>query len=511
MISILFVTAVSFVLAMFLTRLVRDTSTRLGLVDLPDNRRKTHLLAVPRTGGIAIAAAYLLAYALLLYTPLAGGAIVSAGLPLFWRLLPATCAIFATGLLDDLYGLKPWWKLSGQIAAGLLAYAGGLRMADIAGFSHFGWLSLPLTVGWLVLCANAFNLIDGIDGLAAGVGVVAALTTLVAALLQGNIPLALAIAPLIGALLAFLYYNFHPASIFLGDSGSLLIGFLLGAYGIIWGQKSATMLGMAAPTMALALPLLEVGLSIFRRFLRNEPIFTADRGHMHHRLMDRGFTPRRASLVLYAACSIGAALSLAQSVLHNRLTGAVVLLFAACACGGIQYLGYVEFNATRRFLWAGLRPMLSAHVKLEAFERSLANAANLADCWLALESGARDLGYSRLEARLSGQHFGDNIPRRSPSAFWQMRLNLPNRDFVNITQRDDAAEQPVLVIAFVEIVRRVLPEKLQQIAEATASLACLAAALEDTQDNQASPKNSRTTKVISSDCAAPSVNAAIAS
>jgi len=359
MISILFVTAVSFLLAMGLTRLVRDTSTRLGLVDLPDNRRKTHLLAVPRTGGVAIVAAYLLAYVLLLYTPLPGGAMVRASLPFIWRLLPATAVIFATGLLDDVYRLKPWWKLAGQVAASALAYAGGLRLAEIAGYSHFGWLSLPLTIGWLVLCANAFNLIDGIDGLATGVGVVAALTTLVAALLQGNIPLVLATAPLIGALVAFLYYNFNPASIFLGDSGSLLIGFLLGAYGIIWSQKSATMLGMAAPTMALALPLLEVGLSVFRRFLRNEPIFNADRGHIHHRLLDRGFTPRRVTLVLYAVCSIGAALSLSQNVLHNRLTGAVVLLFAICACGGIQYLGYVEFSATRRF--RGARYNITVH------------------------------------------------------------------------------------------------------------------------------------------------------
>jgi UDP-GlcNAc:undecaprenyl-phosphate/decaprenyl-phosphate GlcNAc-1-phosphate transferase len=509
--SFVFVTAMSFLLSMVLTRLVRAGSLRLGLVDLPDQRRKTHMVAVPRTGGVAIVAAYLLAYVLLLYIPSPEGAIVHSGLPFFWRLLPATAAIFITGLLDDVFHLKPWWKLAGQVGAGGLAYAGGLRIAEFHAYSHFGWLSLPLTIGWLVLCSNAFNLIDGIDGLATGVGVVAALTTLIAALLEGNIPLALATGPLIGALCAFLYYNFNPASIFLGDSGSLLIGFLLGAYGIIWSQKTATILGMAGPTMALALPLLEVGLSVARRFLRNEPIFTADRGHIHHRLLDRGFTPRGAALMLYGACSIGAALSLLQSVVHNRLAGGVVLLFAVCACGGIQYLGYVEFNATRRFLWAGLRPMLSAQVKLESFERSLANAATLAECWQALDAGARELGYSRLEARLAGQTFGCTVPRRTPAAFWQMRLNLPNRDFVNITQREDAAEQPVLVIPFVESIRRVLPAKLQQIDDATASLACLAAAVENAQEVRESPRNSRTTKVISSDCGAPSVNVATAS
>jgi len=248
------------------------------------------------------------------------------------------------------------------------------------------------------------------------------------------------------------------------------------------------------------------------------------------------FTPRRAALLLYAVCSIGAALSLSQNVLHHRLAGPIILLFAVCACGGVQYLGYVEFRATRRFLFAGLRPMLSAHVKLEAFERALASASSLAQCWHALQSGARDLGYSRVDARLAGQRFGSFAPRNSQAAFWQMRLNLPNQDFVNITQRENAAEQPVLVIAFAEIVRRLLPARLRHIADASASLANLAVALENAALNnaalnnaalnnaaleiaalqhsagpQAVPQNSRTTRVMSSDCAAPSVNAATAS
>ena len=208
--SFVFVTAMSFLLSIVLTRLVRDASLRLGLVDLPDQRRKTHMVAVPRTGGVAIVAAYLLAYVLLLYIPSPEGAIVHSGLPFFWRLLPATAAIFVTGLLDDVFHLKPWWKLAGQVGAGGLAYAGGLRIAEFHGYSHFGWLSLPLTIGWLVLCSNAFNLIDGIDGLATGVGVVAALTTLIAALLEGNIPLALATGPLIGALLRLPLLQLQP-------------------------------------------------------------------------------------------------------------------------------------------------------------------------------------------------------------------------------------------------------------------------------------------------------------
>src|SRR5262249_32959422 len=152
---------------------------------------------------------------------------------------------------------------------------------------------------WLILCSNAFNLIDGVDGLAAGVGLTATTATLAAGLLHGDWMLGFVTAPLAGCLLGFLRYNFNPASIFLGDSGSLLIGFLLGCYGVIWSQKSVTMLGMAAPALVMALPLLEVGLSVVRRFLRNEPIFAGDRGHIHHRLLDRGLSPRRVAISLY--------------------------------------------------------------------------------------------------------------------------------------------------------------------------------------------------------------------
>jgi UDP-GlcNAc:undecaprenyl-phosphate/decaprenyl-phosphate GlcNAc-1-phosphate transferase len=510
MYSLLILTALGLLFTLVLTPLARDCAIRFGLVDKPDRVRKLHHQATPRIGGVPVFLSYGGSFLVLMLLPTQAGQQIHSNSAMILRLFPAVAVVFATGLLDDLLNLKPWQKLCGQIAGAILAFTVGVRIPSIGGYVLPEWSSLAITIGWLILCANAFNLIDGVDGLAAGVGLTATLTILTAGLLHGDINLALATAPLAGCLLGFLYYNFNPASIFLGDSGALLIGFLLGAYGIIWGQKNVALLGMAAPAMALGLPLVEVGVSILRRFLRNEPIFSADRGHIHHRLLDRGFTPRRAALLLYAVCGVGAALSLLQGVLHN-LSGAVVLLFAACACGGIQYLGYVEFNATRRFLWGGLRPMLGAHVKLEAFERALSRAATLDQCWQSLEAGARSLGYSQIDASLAGQRYGRARPRTAGGAFWQMRLNLPDRDFVNITQMEDSAEQPVLVIAFAEIVRRVLPVRLEQVATASESLANLAAALETSCAPQAAPRNSSTRTVISSDCSAPSVNPATAS
>src|SRR5207248_2457378 len=168
------------------------------------------------------------------------------------------------------------------VGAACLAYWAGVHVLGVGGFSTHGWWSLPLTIMWLVGCSNAFNLIDGMDGLATGVGLFASFTMLAAALVQNNAPLALASAPLVGALLAFLRYNFNPASIFLGDSGSLTIGFVLGCFGAIWSQKSATLLGMTAPVMALSVPLLDTGIAVVRRFIRRQPIFSPDRNHVHH-------------------------------------------------------------------------------------------------------------------------------------------------------------------------------------------------------------------------------------
>ncbi|MCP5111522.1 MAG: undecaprenyl/decaprenyl-phosphate alpha-N-acetylglucosaminyl 1-phosphate transferase, partial [bacterium] len=314
MYSVLLTAVVSFGLCLMLTPLVRDLFLRWGVVDRPDGVRKLHSHPIPRVGGIPIAASYLAAYLVLILSPLRGGAWLARELPLVWALIPAAGVVFALGLVDDFRGVRPAIKLAVQVLAALLAYSNGVEIASIAGVEIPAWSSLPLTVIWLVGCANAFNLIDGMDGLATGVGVLATLTIFGAAILQQNTPLALATVPLAGCLLGFLRYNFTPASIFLGDSGSLLVGFLLGCYGVIWSQKSATILGMTAPLMALAVPLMDTALAVVRRFLRGKPIFGADRGHVHHRLLDKGLAPRSVALLLYGACGFAAALSLLTSV-----------------------------------------------------------------------------------------------------------------------------------------------------------------------------------------------------
>ncbi len=463
MYSLLWLALTSFLLSLVLTPLVRDAFRRLGLVDRPDGQRKLHQDPIPRGGGLPIAVSYLASFGLLLLMPLNAGELIGRYLPQIFLLLPAAALVFVTGLLDDLMGLKPWQKLVGQIGAASLAYWAGVRVLMVAGHStDTWWWTLPLPFLWLVACMNAFNLIDGVDGLASGLGLFATLTTFVAALLQKNVPLALATIPLAGALLGFLRYNFNPASIFLGDSGSLLIGFLLGCFGAIWSQKSATFLGMTAPLMTLAIPLLDVCLSVVRRFLRHQPLFTADRGHIHHRLLDQGLTPRRVVLLLYGVCALGAIFSLMQSLLRNQFQGVVILLFCAVTWLGVQHLGYVEFGEARRLLVGGAFPrMLSGQLMLREFEESLAAARNVTDFWNAIRETCKSLGFSQVRLQLLGVILEERTGTRNGEGCWHLRIPLDGLGYINLTREFESSALPMIVAPFVDALHRGLRHRFQ--------------------------------------------------
>ena len=301
---VFFLTAVSFLLCLLTTPVCRDLFKALNIVDRPDQLRKTHKGSIPRSGGLAIIVSYLGAIALAVIVLPQGSRLMSHHDKMFIGLAPAIALIFATGLVDDICGLKPKTKLAAQILAASWACWDGVRITAINDHLVASWWAVPLTVLWLIACTNAINLIDGLDGLATGVALFATLAALTAAAVQGNTGLVLAAAPLAGCLIGFLRYNFNPASAFLGDSGSLTIGFLLGCFAVIWCQKSATLIGMAAPLIALSFPLMDVGISVGRRFISNRSIFAADRGHIHHRLLERGLDSRRVALLVYGVCGV---------------------------------------------------------------------------------------------------------------------------------------------------------------------------------------------------------------
>jgi len=319
-------------------------------------------------------------------------------------------------------------------------------------------------------CSNAFNLIDGIDGLAAGLGLFATLTILTGALLQGNLALALATAPLAGALLGFLRYNFNPASIFLGDSGSLLVGFLLGCYGVVWSQKSATLLAMTAPLMAMAVPILDVCLSIARRFLRRQPIFGADRGHIHHRLLDRGLSPRKVALLLYAAGGLAALFSIAQSLVHSRLSAVVLASFIACAWIFVGRLEYVEFSVAGKVLSGGaVRRLVGAHIHLRNLDASLAGAGTPYDCWIALRETGRLLGFRQISVHLRGETYREQFRPAKELGCWSLRIPLSTEDYVSCDTEAERGYETAGTEAFAYLIGNQLRAKLPAL-RATGSL-----------------------------------------
>jgi UDP-GlcNAc:undecaprenyl-phosphate GlcNAc-1-phosphate transferase len=463
MYSLILLALVAFVFALLLTPLVRNTAHRWNLVDAPD-ARKVHSQPIPRVGGVAIAVSYLLSYLVLLAIGLSGSGIVRDALPLSLKLAPAALIIFATGLLDDIIGLRPWQKLAGQFAASLAACLAGVLIQGVGGHILSPWMAAPLTVLWLLACTNALNLIDGIDGLAAGVGLFAAVTSLIAALLQGNLALAFATVPLAGALLGFLRFNFNPATIFLGDSGSLLIGFLLGCFGVLWSEKSATILGMTAPLIALAIPLLDTTLAIARRFLRQQPIFGADRAHIHHKLLSRGFTPRRVALMLYGVCGLAAAASLLLTVTARQFHGFVIILVCLATWLGVQHLGYVEFGTARKLVLGGaFRGLLNAQITLTSFEHDLLAAQSVDEMWEVLRRNYAEFGFGAITMEADGRWFNDVTDDSPRGQTWQIHLVFPGGEYVSLTRTSGPAARTSIAVPFADSVQRILGEKLDRI------------------------------------------------
>ena len=447
--------AISFLLTLALTPIVRDRIGHLGFLDQPDGVRKKHASPIPRVGGIAIALSYFLTFAAAMVLPFSYTSVLHDAFPNILKLALVASVVFVTGVLDDVFAFKASQKLIGISAAAVLAYWAGIRV-DVHTFgvlSSWPWLSFALTVLWLIGCSNAFNLIDGMDGLAAGVGLFATLTMLLAAFSQGNLPLVMATMPLAGCLLGFLRYNFNPASVFLGDSGSLLIGFLLGCYGAYWSEKSVTSLAMTVPLLAVSVPLVDVALSVVRRFVRDRPIFQGDRGHIHHKLLDRGFSPKGAVLTIYCLCGLAAMMSLLVSALHNQFTGLIVILFCVGAWIGVRYLGYGEFAlAGEMFLKGKFRRIVDTETRLLDLETELTKASTLNECWTTVLQGSKDFGFHGVRMSVAGKVFEDSTPSAGP--VWQLRIPLQESQYINFYRNFNSELNPLILGAFVGAIER---------------------------------------------------------
>lgn len=440
------------IFCLILTPIFRDLALKFKLVDQPDHHRKVHARPIPRVGGVPIAISYVLALGVMTKFAPSGATIAIRHRELLFSLLPAVGLVFLVGLFDDLFGMKPWHKLIGQIVAAVFAVHMGVQIPLLNGQPGVHWIMFPLSVLWLVGCTNAFNLIDGLDGLASGVGLFATLTTLLAAILQGNWGLAAATVPLVGCLLAFLRYNFNPASIFLGDSGSLTIGFLLGCCGVIWSQKSATLLGMVAPLMAFALPLIEVGLSIGRRFLRRQPIFQPDRGHIHHRLLGFGLHPRSVALILYGVCAVAAILSLLQSSLSYHVGGLIIVTFCFLSLIAIRRLDYIEFQTASQVIRKGsILQFVQGEIHVQSFRRAMAAAESLDDAWEIISRTCREMGFCSVRMVIQGETFEDSLSGPTNDPTWQILIKFTGGGEIQLTR--SRADVPSSLTSFLKLLQ----------------------------------------------------------
>jgi len=333
----------------FVTPLIRDYAHRVGAVDHALSSRKLHTRPTPRVGGIAIVAAFFVTFIALLClsssarTSFAGepGAMVGFFL--------GAAGIAALGIYDDLHGATAKFKLLVQFGVAGLAYAAGFRILAIAtpfgAPFQLGILALPFTIVFVVGVINAVNLLDGLDGLAGGVSILAGVAFFIAAAMRGDTLTMWVTAAMIGASLGFLVFNFNPASIFMGDAGSMFLGFLLVMTAIRSHTNTDGSVAMAAPILALLVPIGDTLLSMARRSLRGVPLFYGDKEHIHHKLLATGLSHRGAVVAVYAATTVlGAAALVVGSGGGAGVTIGVLVAVTALAGAALRRLGYFDFT-----------------------------------------------------------------------------------------------------------------------------------------------------------------------
>ena len=292
---------VALLVAWLLTPPVKSFAEHVGAIDVPKDERRVHDHPIPRMGGLAIFLGFLLSVLLF----------VNISTQVLGIVLGAVI-IVVMGAVDDIVSLKPGIKLLGQTVAAIVAIRCGIVFENISNpnifsaetFIFVGWLSIPLTLLWIVGCTNAVNLIDGLDGLAVGVSGISSLTMLVVSLYVSEPVVSIMLSALVGACVGFLPYNFNPAKIFMGDVGSQFLGFVLSTVSIMGLFKFHAIITFIVPMLALAVPLTDTAFAFIRRIAHGQSPFHADRGHLHHRLLAMGMSQKQAVAVIYGISAV---------------------------------------------------------------------------------------------------------------------------------------------------------------------------------------------------------------
>ncbi|UHA75691.1 MraY family glycosyltransferase [Paenibacillus sp. 481] len=338
-------------LATGLTPLVKKFAIKVGAVDVP-NARKVHTSVMPRMGGLAIYGAFVLG--LLAMMPFVPDLLFSATreASLVKALLAGGFVIVLIGALDDRFELSAKVKLLGQIVAACVVVFGFDLTVDFVNvpfgdryWSMEAWLAVPLTIFWIVGVTNAINLIDGLDGLAAGVSAISIATILVMAIFMGNPIVILLCVLLLGSIIGFLFFNFHPARIFMGDTGSLFLGFSLAVLSML-GFKQIALMSFVTPLLIIGVPLSDTFFAIIRRWLNKKPIFAPDKGHLHHCLRELGFSHRKTVLIIYGIATSFGVLAIIQSAAASHdatwVTFVVICVLLVALQVGAEIIGLVS-------------------------------------------------------------------------------------------------------------------------------------------------------------------------
>jgi len=324
--------AIALVLSFAATPAVKTFAHRVGAIDIPKDARKVHKFPIPRLGGLAIFIGFLISVILLvdITTQIRG-------------ILLGSVIIVVLGVIDDIVSLRAYIKFLVQIIAALVAVFHDVVIAVFSNpfvfsgqeFVFLGYFAIPITVLWIVGITNSVNLIDGLDGLAVGVSTISSVVMLIISLMVSDLNVAIIMAALAGACIGFLPYNFNPAKIFMGDTGALLLGYVLATVSIIGLFKFYAVVSFAAPFLVLAVPLFDTSFAFFRRLLKGQNPMAPDRGHFHHRLLDLGLSQKQAVAILY---TISGLLGLVAVVLITRdEMKALILVIAVIVASAIVF------------------------------------------------------------------------------------------------------------------------------------------------------------------------------
>lgn len=427
--------------ALALTPIVTRSAGALRLFDSPGDARRQHIIPVPRLGGVAV----------YLVTAVVGTLLFIRTAPLFVlngppgdaqiRLLMGafigSAVLFLTGLVDDLRGLSPAAKSAAQVLAAAIIYYFGFRIGSIAlGYGEgvpVGYLEIPLIFLWIVGVTNAYNFIDGLNGLAGGVAVVACATILVVASSLGNLFVLIPAIALAGGLIGFLPYNFPKGRIFLGDSGSLSIGFLLAVLTVQASVNEAGAVLAIIPILALSVPLLDAALAILRRWLRHVPLTGADARHIHHRLLALGLSPAKTSVVLWTLAAGMAGLGLLIALTAPFVAASIAILgivgIAVMMIYGTNVLAYHELTIAGEVLMSApsrARRVISDQIMAIDLISQVHRSETVHDVAEIVSAGAMQFGFLGME--LHGDDLpADRMAERVLPAHWAWKLDYPIR------------------------------------------------------------------------------------